>query len=58
LINGVDIPGYASLLVVVLFFGSLNLISIGVLGEYIGRIYMETKERPLYFVRKHHGVKR
>lgn len=57
LIHGVDIPGYASLLVAVLFFGSLQLISIGMLGEYIGRIYMETKNRPLYLVRKHYGVK-
>lgn len=58
LIHGVDIPGYASLLVAVLFFGSLQLISVGVLGEYIGRIYMETKNRPLYLVRRHYGVKK
>jgi polyisoprenyl-phosphate glycosyltransferase len=55
LIRGVDIPGYASLLVAVLFFGSLQLISVGVLGEYIGRIYLETKQRPSYLVRRHHG---
>lgn len=54
LIYGIDIPGYASLLVAVLFFGSLQLISVGVLGEYIGRIYMETKHRPLYLVRRQH----
>jgi len=58
LIYGVDIPGYASLLVVVLFFGSLQLISVGMLGEYIGRIYMETKHRPLYLIRKQYGVKK
>lgn len=57
LIQGIDIPGYASLLVAVLFLGSLQLISIGMLGEYIGRIYMETKNRPLYLIRKHYGVK-
>ena len=57
LIYGIDIPGYASLLVAVLFFGSLQLICLGVLGEYIGRIYMETKNRPLYVIRKHYGVK-
>jgi len=57
LIYGVDIPGYASLLVAVLFFGSLQLISVGMLGEYIGRIYMETKSRPLYLIRKHYGDK-
>ena len=48
LIHGVDIPGYASLLVAVLFLGSLQLISVGLLGEYIGRIYLETKQRPIY----------
>jgi polyisoprenyl-phosphate glycosyltransferase len=58
LIHGVDIPGYASLLVAVLFFGSLQLISVGMLGEYIGRIYLETKQRPLYLVRKRHGIKK
>lgn len=52
LIQGVDVPGYASLLVAILFLGSLQLIGIGVLGEYIGRIYMETKQRPSYIVRK------
>lgn len=58
LIYGVDVPGYASLLVVILFFGSLQLISLGMLGEYIGRIYMETKQRPIYLIRKHHNDQR
>jgi len=58
LIYGVDVPGYTSLLVVILFFGSFQLISIGVLGEYIGRIYMETKQRPAYLIRKYHKVNR
>jgi glycosyltransferase involved in cell wall biosynthesis len=57
LIYGIDIPGYASLLVAILFFGSLQLISVGMLGEYIGRIYMETKNRPLYLIRRRYGVK-
>lgn len=52
LISGIDVPGYASLLVAVLFFGSVQLISVGLLGEYIGRIYIETKLRPVYIVRK------
>jgi glycosyltransferase involved in cell wall biosynthesis len=52
LIHGVDVPGYASLLVIVLFVGSVQLIGIGVLGEYIGRIYVETKQRPRYIVRR------
>lgn len=58
LIYGIDLPGYASLLVAILFFGSLQLISVGMLGEYIGRIYMETKNRPLYLIRKRYGTKR
>src|SRR5262249_47997230 len=52
LINGVDVPGYASLLVTVLFTGSLQLISIGILGEYIGRVHLETKRRQKYVIRK------
>jgi glycosyltransferase involved in cell wall biosynthesis len=55
LISGVDVPGYASLLVSILFFGSLQLIGLGVLGEYIGRIYLESKQRPTYLVRKVYG---
>ena len=54
LVKGVDVPGYASLLVAILFLGSLQLMGIGLLGEYVGRIYMETKQRPRYLVRKLH----
>jgi glycosyltransferase involved in cell wall biosynthesis len=56
LIRGVDVPGYASILVVVLFVGSIQLIGIGVLGEYIGRIYLETKQRPRYVVRRRYDA--
>ena len=50
LIFGVDLPGYASLVVIMLFLGGLQLMGIGILGEYIGRIYMESKRRPPFIV--------
>jgi polyisoprenyl-phosphate glycosyltransferase len=56
IITGVDAPGYASLMTAVLFFGGLQLISLGVLGEYVGRILVETKQRPLYVVRETFGI--
>jgi len=49
---GRDTPGYASLITIVLFVGGLQLLGLGVLGEYMGRIYSETKERPIYIVRE------
>lgn len=52
LLHGSDLPGYPSLFVAIVFFGSVQLIGIGILGEYIGRTYMESKRRPLYFIRK------
>lgn len=49
---GIDVPGYASLLVVTLFLGGLQLITLGIIGEYIGRMFEEIKARPLYLVRE------
>ena len=57
-IFGIDLPGYASLLVVMLFFGSLQLMSLGIIGEYIGRIYFESKQRPIYLIKKQYQFKK
>lgn len=56
LMLGVDVPGYASLMTLILTLGALNLISIGILGEYIGRIAIEVRRRPLYVVRDTYGI--
>ncbi len=51
---GVDVPGYASTLILILLFGGMNLFAIGIVGEYIARIYSEVRERPLYVLRSVH----
>ncbi|MCR4817445.1 MAG: glycosyltransferase family 2 protein [Fretibacterium sp.] len=52
LIFGVDLPGYASQICLILFLGGLQLLGIGILGEYLGRTYIESKHRPIYVVRE------
>lgn len=52
LVSGIDAPGFATLACLILIMGGLNLLFLGVLGEYIGRIYKETKRRPLYLIRE------
>jgi glycosyltransferase involved in cell wall biosynthesis len=52
LIQGVVLPGYASLMVVILFLGGIQMVGFGLLGEYVGRIYYEAKRRPVYILRR------
>lgn len=56
LLFGRDVPGYASLMAVVLMLGAVQLISLGIIGEYLGRLYIESKQRPIYLVRERLGL--
>lgn len=52
IIYGLDVPGYASLACLILLFGGLQLLGIGIIGEYLGRTYIESKNRPIYIIRE------
>jgi polyisoprenyl-phosphate glycosyltransferase len=56
LFYGRSVPGYASLMAVVLMLGAVQLISLGIIGEYLGRLYIESKQRPIYLVREQLGI--
>ncbi|HEY8007100.1 MAG TPA: glycosyltransferase family 2 protein [Methylocella sp.] len=56
LMFGVDVPGYASLIVSITFFAGIQLLSLGIIGEYIGRIFAEVKRRPLYLIEECVGL--
>lgn len=55
LIYGVDLPGFPSLIIAVMFLGGIQLLSVGILGEYIARIFTEVKQRPKYLIEKKYG---
>jgi glycosyltransferase involved in cell wall biosynthesis len=55
LIEGIDVPGYASIIVLILFLGGMQLFCLGILGEYLAKVYVQTKNRPLYILKEHLG---
>ena len=57
IVTGIDVPGYASLMVVILFLGGIQLVFLGIIGEYLGRAFNEGKHRPLYFIDRYNEEK-
>lgn len=53
LISGIDIPGYATIIVLILFLGGMQLFCLGILGEYLSKVYVQTKNRPIYILKEH-----
>ena len=53
LIWGIDVPGYASIIVLILFFGSMQLFGLGIIGEYVGRTFEQSKNRPVYIAKEY-----
>lgn len=52
LIKGIDVPGYATIIVLILFFASMQLFCIGIIGEYVGRTFEQSKDRPIYVAKE------
>ena len=52
---GIDVPGYATIVVLVLFLGGIQLFCLGLLGEYLSKIYVQVKNRPIYVLKEHLG---
>jgi hypothetical protein len=53
---GIDVPGYESIIVTILFLGGMQLLTLGIIGDYLGRVFEEVKGRPLFVVREAHGL--
>jgi glycosyltransferase involved in cell wall biosynthesis len=56
LFYGIDVPGYESIIVTILFLGGVQLITLGIIGHYLGRVFNEVKGRPLFIVRQRYGL--
>ena len=52
LIQGIDVPGYATIIVLILLLGSVQLFCIGIIGEYVGRTFEQSKDRPIYIAKE------
>ncbi|MCD7723118.1 MAG: glycosyltransferase family 2 protein [Clostridiales bacterium] len=52
---GIDVPGYATIVILLLFFGGMQLFCLGILGEYVSKIFIEVKDRPVYIIKEHLG---
>ena len=57
LVVGDPVQGFPTLLTVILFLGGIQFLSLGIIGEYLGRVYVETKNRPVYYARTYNGEK-
>jgi glycosyltransferase involved in cell wall biosynthesis len=53
LISGINVPGYATIVVLILFLGGIQLFSLGIIGEYLSKMYVQVKNRPIYILKKH-----
>jgi hypothetical protein len=58
IVYGIDVPGYASLIVVLLLSCGIQLIGLGLIGEYVGRIFVESKQRPIYVIRSRYSLRK
>ena len=56
MIQGIDVPGYESTIISILFLGGIQLLTLGIIGDYLGRVFNEVKQRPLFIVREAHGI--